>query len=139
MIAVDTNVLLYVHDPRDPRKQTVPANLLSTLTDGVLLWQVACEYIAASRKLAPLGYDLSQAWQDIHDLQRIWVNVLPGWRTLDRAETLLKNYSLSFLDALIIAASIDRGVTRLYSEDFDAYPQIETLELVDPFKSAQVA
>jgi predicted nucleic acid-binding protein len=139
MIAVDTNVLLYVHDPRDPRKQTVAANLLSTLTDGVLLWQVACEYIAASRKLAPLGYDLSQAWQDIHDLQRIWVNVLPGWRTLDRAETLLKNYSLSFLDALIIAASIDRGVTRLYSEDFDAYPQIETLELVDPFKSAQVA
>lgn len=83
MNAVDTNILLYVHDPRDPRKQTIAANLLSTLPDGVLLWQVACEYIAASRKLVPLGYDSCQAWQDIRDLQRIWVNVLPGWRTLD--------------------------------------------------------
>ncbi|KDR59087.1 hypothetical protein APPUASWS_001250 [Arthrospira platensis str. Paraca] len=24
---------------------------------AVLLWQVACEYLAASRKLEPLGYD----------------------------------------------------------------------------------
>jgi predicted nucleic acid-binding protein len=87
----------------------------------------------------PLGYDFSQAWQDIRDLQRIRVNVLPGWRTLDRTETLLKNYSLSFWDAAIVAASIEGGVTRLYSEDFDAYPQIDNLEIVNPFKVAPVS
>jgi hypothetical protein len=44
MNAVDTNVLLYVHDPRDVTKQATAANLLQSLADGVLLWQVACEY-----------------------------------------------------------------------------------------------
>jgi predicted nucleic acid-binding protein len=58
MNAVDTNVLLYVHDPRDATKQATAANLLQSLTDGVLLWQVTCEYLAASRKLVPFGYIL---------------------------------------------------------------------------------
>ncbi|MEJ7714026.1 MAG: hypothetical protein WKF84_30305 [Pyrinomonadaceae bacterium] len=51
MNAVDTNVPIYTHDPRDPVKQAVAVALVGTLPDGVLLWQVACEYVAASRKL----------------------------------------------------------------------------------------
>jgi predicted nucleic acid-binding protein len=43
MNAVDANVLLYAHDPRDPNKQATAAALIQSLTDGVLLWQVACE------------------------------------------------------------------------------------------------
>lgn len=53
MNAVDTNVLFYVHDPRDVTKQVIASNLLQSLTDGVLLWQVACEYLSASRKTGP--------------------------------------------------------------------------------------
>jgi predicted nucleic acid-binding protein len=68
MNAVDTNVLLYVHDPRDVTKQASAANLLQSLADGVLLWQVACEYLAASRKLVPFGYNLPQAYEDVRDL-----------------------------------------------------------------------
>ena len=48
MNAVDTNILIYVNDPRDPVKQEVATSLISDLTDDVLLWQVACEYLAAS-------------------------------------------------------------------------------------------
>ncbi len=55
MNAVDTNILIYVHDPGDPIKQAKAAQLVASLTDGVLLWQVACEFVAASRKLAGLG------------------------------------------------------------------------------------
>jgi len=43
MNAVDTNVLIYAHDPRDPVKQNRAAELIASLTDGVLLWQVSCE------------------------------------------------------------------------------------------------
>jgi predicted nucleic acid-binding protein len=118
MIAVDTNVLSYVHDPRDPDKQATAASLMQSLTDGVLIWQVACEYLSASRKLEPLGYSLAQAWQDIHDLRRVWTTVLPGWDVLERAERFLSAYSLSFWDAMIIAACLEGGVARLYSEDF---------------------
>jgi predicted nucleic acid-binding protein len=133
MNGIDTNVLLYVHDPRDPAKQEIAASLLQSLTDGVLLWQVACEYIAASRKLEPLGYNRTQAWQDIRDFRRVWTTMLPSWRALERAERLLGAYSLSFWDAMIIAACLEGGVTRLYSEDFDAYARVDGLEIVNPF------
>ena len=100
-----------------------------------LLWQVACEYLAASRKLVPFGYNLTQAYQDVRDLQRVWFTLLPSWSTLDQAETLLRNYSLSFWDAMIIAACLEAGVTRLYSEDFDAYAHVDSLQIVNPFKA----
>jgi predicted nucleic acid-binding protein len=86
MNAVDTNILIYAQDPRDLVKQAKATSLVLSLTDGVLLWQVACEYLAASRKLEPLGYTRSQAWQDIRDLQRVWYTLLPSWSILDRGE-----------------------------------------------------
>ena len=60
--------------------------------------------------------------------------ILPSWDVLDQAEHLLSRYSLSFWDAMIIAACLRGGITRLYSEDFDAYPHVDRLEIVNPFK-----
>lgn len=133
MNAVDTNVLIYVHDYRDSIKQATAKALVSSLTDAVLLWQVACEYIAASRKLEPLGYSREKAWQDIHKLRMLWTTQLPTWEILERAEELMQRYSLSSWDALIVSACLDGGVARLYSEDFDASVQAEGLEVVNPF------
>ena len=135
MDAVDTNVLLYAHDPRDPAKQQKAVSLIQSLVDGVLLWQVACEYLAASRKLEPLGYSRVQAFQDVRDLRHVWTTLLPEWDVLDRAEGLLNSYSLSFWDALLIAACCHGGVARLYSEDFSGYGRINGLELINPFQS----
>jgi len=67
MNAVDTNILIYVNDPRDLIKQEIASLLVSNLIDGVLIWQVACEYLAASRKLESLGYNREQAYQYIRD------------------------------------------------------------------------
>jgi predicted nucleic acid-binding protein len=96
MDAVDTNVLIYAHDPRDPAKQQQAVSLIQGLVDGVLLWQVACEYLSASRKLEPLGYSRVQAFQDVRDLRNVWTTLLPDWDVLDQAEILLNTYSLSF-------------------------------------------
>jgi predicted nucleic acid-binding protein len=63
MNAVDTNILIYVNDPRDLVKQRVAISVVSDLTEGILLWQVAYEYLAASRKLEALGYDRVKAYQ----------------------------------------------------------------------------
>lgn len=135
MNAVDTNILIYARDPRDSVKQAVATTLLSSLTDGVLLWQVACEYIAASRKLEPFGYDRSQALADLSDMREAWKTILPTWGVMDRAEKLLTKYHLSFWDALIIAACLEGGVTRFYSEDFDASAQAAGIEIVNPFEA----
>jgi predicted nucleic acid-binding protein len=95
MNAVDTNILIYINDSRDPAKQEIAVSLVSTLTDGILLWQVACEYLAASRKLEPLGYDRAQAYQYIRDIRQVWYTALPTWSVIDRAESLMDRFSLS--------------------------------------------
>ncbi len=133
MNAVDTNVLIYVQDPRDPVKQATATALVKSLPDGVLLWQVANEYLAASRKLAPFGYNHAQAFQDISRWRKVWTTILPTWAVMEKAEDLRQRFNLSFWDAMIVAACVDGGVTRLYSEDFDAYKQIDGLQLVNPF------
>ncbi len=133
MNAVDTNVLIYARDPRDSAKQGTAISLLANLDDGVLLWQVACEYIAASRKLEQFGYDQTQALADLADMREAWKTILPSWSVLDKAESLLTHYHLSFWDALIVAAYLEGGVTRLHSEDFDDSMRAEGLEVVNPF------
>ncbi len=133
MNAVDTNVLIYAVDPRDPAKREAALSLLESLEDGVLLWQVAVEYLAACRKLEPHGYSIASGWQDIDDLASNWTTILPDWRMIDRAKTLLQRFSLSFWDAMIVAACLEGGVKRLYSEDFGASPEIEGVQIINPF------
>ncbi len=62
MNAIDTNIWIYRYDARDPKKHSVAKNLISTVRPLALPWQVGCEFIAASRKLAHLGFDEAKAW-----------------------------------------------------------------------------
>jgi predicted nucleic acid-binding protein len=133
MNAVDTNILIYVNDPRDLVKQSLASTLLSSMTDGVLLWQVASEYLAASRKLEPLGYNRSEAYEYIRDLQQVWYTVLPSWAVINRVEELLHRFSLSHWDAMIIAACLEANVKTFYTEDL-GYSNIDGLKIVNPFK-----
>jgi len=133
MNAVDTNVLIYARATRDPRKLQVAMTLIAELEEPVLLWQVACEYMWASRKLEHLGYSRVKAFADISFLRDVWSTAVPAWKTFDLAEVLRLRYSLSFWDSLIAAACLDSGVTTLYSEDFDHGTKIETLRVVNPF------
>ena len=133
MTAVDTNILFYAHDQRYPQKQRVASELIATVPDGVLVWQVACEYLWASRKLEPCGFSFTDAVEDVRNLRLVWSTVLPEWTTLDRMEDLKARYSLSFWDRLLIANCLEAGVRRLFSEDFSGYARVESLDIVNPF------
>ncbi|NJK64410.1 MAG: PIN domain-containing protein [Synechococcaceae cyanobacterium SM2_3_1] len=133
MNAVDTNILIYVNDPRDPVKQSIAISLVSALTEGVLLWQVACEYLAASRKLESLGYNRAQAYQYIRDLQQVWYTAIPTWGVIDRPEDLMSRFSLSHWDSMIIASCLEVNVQTFYTEDL-GYSSIDGLGIVNPFK-----
>lgn len=135
MNAVDTNVLIYAHDPRDTAKQSAATAQIENLKDGVLLWQVACEYLAASRKLEPLGYSVAAAWQDLRDLRNAWTPALPTWDMHGNAERIMRSHSLSFWDALILAACGEAGVTQLFTEDFGGRDSIEGVTIANPFRS----
>jgi predicted nucleic acid-binding protein len=56
MNVLDTNVWLYSQDTRDPHKQALAQQLIATVRPLALPWQVGCEFVAASRKLASAGF-----------------------------------------------------------------------------------
>jgi predicted nucleic acid-binding protein len=115
-------------------KQAKAAALVASLAPAVLIWQVACEYIAASRKLAPHGFRQEDAWTQLKRIVINWPLVRPEWNHLTSTESLIKTHSLSFWDGLIIAAALESGVTTLYSEDFSGIGPIPGLMIVNPFR-----
>ena len=69
MNALDTNILVYAHDARDLRKQTIALQLIKTARPLALPWQVGCEFLAASRKLAAMTRD--DAWNALDDFRQV--------------------------------------------------------------------
>jgi predicted nucleic acid-binding protein len=133
MIAVDTNVLIYCCDSGDTHRQQVALDVVSSATDGVLLWQVACEFVAASRKLGAQGFTARDAWDRLAEFLGLFPLVLPARGVLDRARNLHTHHGWSFWDATLVGACLESGVTRLYSEDLPSRTAIETLVIVNPF------
>jgi predicted nucleic acid-binding protein len=133
MIALDTNVLIYSCDKADLKRQHVALNLVSRAVDGVRLWQVACEFVAASRKLKSQGFTMVDAWDRLADYLAIFPLILPTAGALERARILHTKDGWSFWDAMIVAACLECGVTRLYSEDLPGRTVRGPLEIVNPF------
>jgi predicted nucleic acid-binding protein len=88
MIAFDTNVLIYACDQADPRRQQIALDLVTNSEDGVLLWQVACEFIAASRKLSKQGFTSTHAWNRLAEFGELLTLVMPSEANLARAKEL---------------------------------------------------
>lgn len=132
MIALDTNVFIYSCDNADPERQNKALLLISNSTDGVVLWQVACEFLAASRKLAKQGFTPAAAWSRLAEFLTLFPLVLPTPQLLARAKQLHIESGWSFWDAMVVAACLEAGVTRLYTEDLPGRP-VPGLEIVNPF------
>lgn len=132
MNAVDTNVLVYAYDTRDAVRQQRAVELLGALSPAVLLWQVGCEFLAASRKLSGAGLTPMDAWAHLDDLLRMFPLVTPSAGVLVRARGMMAASQVQFWDAMIYAACLEAGVTRMYSEDLPGAPVLG-LEIVNPF------
>lgn len=132
MNAVDTNIIIYACDSRDPARQAKARELLHGLERCVLLWQVVLEFVAVSRKLADTGFTPEAAWQQVAALRGMMPLVPPNPTMLDRAQMLHVQMRVSFWDAMIYAACLEAGVTRIYSEDLPG-SAIPGLEVINPF------
>jgi predicted nucleic acid-binding protein len=133
MVALDTNVLIYACDKSDPTRQRIALDLVSNTNDGVILWQVAYEFVAATRKLDRQGFTATQAWARLAEFLEICSLVVPGAAVLERAKDLHLRHSVSFWDAMILAACLDAGVDLLYSEDVPGL-SVDGVAVVNPFK-----
>ena len=137
MTAFDTNILIYSCDRSDIRRQHCAFDVLAAAKDGVLLWQVAAEFIAASRKLASQGFTPADAWARLDELMDLFPLVVPSPRVFKHAQTLHSSQGISFWDAMIIGACLDSGVQKLYSEDLPGGAVEGDLQIVNPFSASQ--
>lgn len=137
MIAVDTNVLVYMVDDGHPQKQQVAKDLVRNLHShgtGVLLWQVAVEFLAVLKKLKQQG-NLSDP--DINGpllrIRQLFPIILPTEAVLYRAVSLATQHSLSHWDSLLLAACMEVGVTTLQTEDLSSGQKYGTVVVSNPF------
>lgn len=105
---------------------------MESRTDGVILWQVACEFVAASRKLERQGFRPEDAWARLAEFLTVFPLILPSAGMLHRARQLHIDSRMSLWDALIVAACLEAGVTVLFSEDIPGRA-VPGLDFTNPF------
>jgi predicted nucleic acid-binding protein len=132
---VDTNVLVYLRDPRDERKQHIAAALITGLWQertGRTGVQVLNEYYATvTRKITP-QVRADSAWDDVKELmawnpQPIIAEILTAAREIER------RYSINWWDATIVAAAQTQHCKVLLSEDFQDGMKFDQLMVRNPF------
>jgi predicted nucleic acid-binding protein len=118
-VFVDTNVLLYWRDARDPAKQARAAEWLAHLwreQTGRTSTQVLSEYyVNVTRKLDP-GLKPDEAWDDVHALLA-WEPQAVDVPLLERGRSVGSRYGLSWWDGLVVAAAQTQGCSLLLTED----------------------
>jgi len=134
-VFVDTNVLVYARDLAEPVKQARAEAWLKRLWQegaGRVSWQVLNEfYVTATRKLSP-NLSPEEARADVEELAA-WDPLPVDGRLVRAAWRLQDAFSLSWWDALIVAAAQVAGCPFLLSEDLAAGQDYGGVEVVNPF------
>lgn len=137
LVFVDTNILVYSRDARDPRKQQRAHDWLSLLWErkaGRLSGQVLNEYyVTVTQKLKP-GLAAAEARDDVRALFH-WLTPTHPSAQLDAAWAVQDRYRLSFWDALIVGAAQAADCRYILSEDLSADQDLDGVLVVNPFET----
>lgn len=136
-IFLDTNILVYAKDSREPDKMGIAQKIIGDLWDsgkGCISVQVMNEYyVTVTRKMKhPLTRE--EAWDDLEDLST-WGPIPLTMPCLEIARRVQDLYDVSWWDSLIIAAAVQGECGRIYSEDLNPGQKYLGLEVFNPFAS----
>ncbi len=133
-VFVDTNVLLYAQDPRDPAKRGSAERWL------VWCWQtqraristqVLNEMYVNVRRVAPqLAVEAARA---LVRRYRLWNPWCVDGATVDIAWQIQDQFSVSYWDALMLAAAREQGCRYLLTEDLQHAQQLDGIQIINPF------
>lgn len=136
-VFVDTNVLVYQLDSREPGKQAQAHAWLQHLwstRNGRVSGQVLTElYVTLTRKLNPgLNEETARrvvralwAWQPVMLDERVFVG---AWAVQDR-------FGFSWWDSLIVAAAKVADCSYVLTEDLQHEQDLDGLRVINPFRA----
>ena len=132
---VDTNVLVYARDLRDPLKRNRAIEWLERLwsrRDGRTSCQIVSEfYDVATRKL---HVPADQAWQEAARYFA-WSPPAIDGRLLREAREIQRRYQISWWDSMIVAAAQLQDCVILLTEDLQDGMVFGKLAVRSPFSS----
>lgn len=130
---IDTNILCYTIDEKNPVKQTVARNLLNSHfpSEVFISTQVLQEfYNVATNKMKQPSADVKNnalAAATNYNVAQVTVH------TIFSAIDLSIRYQFSIWDSLILASAIEAGCDTLYTEDLNDGQVVEGVKIVNPF------
>ena len=134
---IDSNVLVYLFDETDEHKRGTAEQIVESAlqTHGASIsHQVIQETLnVLTRKLSvPMTPEAAKSFmEDV--LVPLW-RVSPSSALYHRALDVQARYRYGFYDSLIVAAALDAGCVRLYSEDLQDGQKIGGLTIENPFE-----
>ena len=134
-VFVDTNVFVYLHDDSEPEKKTRADEWISLLVygrSGRVSFQVLQELYATLTSKRRLNVDLAEARSIVRELAA-WKPIAIDLAMLNRAWGLQDRFSLSWWDALIIAAAQTCECKVLLTEDLQDGQEFGAVKVVNPF------
>ena len=134
-VFVDTNVFVYRHDRSDPSKQACAEQwirLLARRRLGRLSFQVLQELYATLTRTRGLNVDRSEA-RDMVAALAVWRPVAVDLPILERAWLIQDSSSISWWDALIVAAAQACECRVLLTEDLQRDQEFGAVRVVNPF------
>ncbi len=136
---VDTNVLVYVFDPADRRKQRIASELLERgLKEDTLRvpHQAVVEFVVAVTRPRGRGLPLlskAAAYREAEEMLAQFVILYPTEALVRTGLRGAAAYQLPWYDAHLWAYAEHYGLAELYSEDFEHGRLYGTVRAVNPF------
>lgn len=137
---VDTNVLVYRYDGRDPRKQRVATEVLrrgiEEQTIRVAFQAIVEFYAAVTRPVRggnPPLLDPLTATREMEEMLAQFDVLYPTEELLHSALRATAAYQLSWFDAQMWAYADMNGLTEILSEDFQSGRMYGRVRIVNPF------
>jgi predicted nucleic acid-binding protein len=132
---VDTNVLVYAHDPSARGKHQRAKGLVTELWgsgDGCLSIQVLQEFYTILTRKVPQPLSSAEAARLIADLGQ-WQVHAPGLRAGLNAIERQQRFSISFWDAMALTSAVELGCAIFWSEDLNPGQVYDGVMVRNPF------
>ena len=133
---LDTNIIIYALDSREPLKQSLAQKLTEDALAngrGIISYQVVQEAlnVVAAKWRKPLEMRHVKSLKD--DVLLPLCEIFPSPDFFSRALELFYAKNMSFFDSLILQAAVDAGCDFLYSEDMQDGFRHQGVRVVNPF------
>jgi len=138
MVLVDTNVLVYAHDPAEPVRRVTARAVLDRLElgAGALSAQALSEFLSVTTRPArgmPPRLTPAEALAQVERLVR-------SFRIIELTSTIVmeagrgvRDHQLSYYDAQVWACARLHQISVVFSEDFQDGMSLDGVRFVNPF------